>query len=215
MRHLGKSRIELFVEIEKPRLKPLPSRPYEYGEWKEVRVNIDYHVEFDQSYYSAPHALVGVQVWVRATPSVIEIYKNFERIFSHRRSFIKGKYVTENSHRPTSHQEHAKWTPDRIVAWAGSKHEVIGAFVKLLIEKKVHCEQGYRAALGVIRLSDKYGVERLTAACSKAILIGSVSYQTVSNMLKNGMEKTRPTDQERQIDLFSNHENVRGENYYH
>lgn len=215
MRHLGKSRRELYEQFDKPALKPLPARPYEYGHWKQATVNIDYHVEYDNAFYSVPHKLVQTQLWVRATATVIEIYQNFERIFAHRRTYIRGKYVTEDAHRPISHQEHAKWTPERIIEWASSKGQSIGEFVKLLIGRKVHPEQSYRAALGCIRLADKYGAERLTMACKKAIRIDSISYKTVKNMLKNGMEKVAPTDEELQIDLFSNHENIRGENYYH
>ena len=36
----------------------MPVEPYQYGEWKRVRVNIDYHVEFDKHWYSVPHQLV-------------------------------------------------------------------------------------------------------------------------------------------------------------
>ena len=215
MLHIGKSRQELYIELDKPTLKALPERPYEYGEWKSATSNIDYHIEYDEAFYSTPYQLAQTEVWVRATNSVVEIYQNFERIFAHRRTFIKRKYVTEPLHRPIAHQEHAKWTPERIVEWAKSKGEIVGEFVKRLIEKKVHPEQGYRSALGCIRLADKYGNERLVLACQKAIRIESISYHTVKNILKNGLEKVQPTDNELQIDLFSDHENVRGENYYH
>jgi len=214
MRHIGKSRHELYVELDKPALKALPQRPYEYGEWKEVTVNIDYHVEYDEAFYSTPHQLVQTAVWIRATNSVVEIYRNFERVFAHRRTFIKRKYVTEPSHRPVAHQEQAKWTPERITGWAGSKGNDIGEFVKRLIERKVHPEQSYRSALGIIRLTEKYGADRMQLACQKAIRIESISYQTIANMLKSGMEKIPPTDNEIQINLFSDHENVRGGSYY-
>jgi len=38
---LDATRRQLFENIDKPALKPLPSRPYEYAEWKKARVNID------------------------------------------------------------------------------------------------------------------------------------------------------------------------------
>ena len=215
MRHIGKSRQELYETLDKPALKALPERPYEYGDWKQVGVNIDYHFEYDNAFYSVPYQLVGTRLWVRATCTVIEVYKDFQRVFAHRRSYIKGKYVTEPSHRPISHQEHTKWTPERIIAWASSKSGSIGEFVKRLIQSKAHPEQGYRAALGCIRLSDKYGIDRLTMACQKAIRIESFSYKTISNMLKSGMEKVSPTDDELQMSFLSDHENVRGQNYYH
>lgn len=216
MRHIGKSRFEMFESMEKPVLKPLPEKAYEFGEWKKATANIDYHIEFSDVFYSVPHQMTGQTLWVRGTNSVIEIYKNLERIASHRRSFRRGKYVTEPSHRPVAHQEHAKWTPERITNWANSKGDSVGEFVKRLIARKAHPEQGFRASLGIIRLADKYGETRLQSACAKAIRIESISYQTVKNMLANNVESLNPTDEELQRTLFDiNHENVRGGSYYH
>ena len=56
-RHLGASRLELFHQIDRPALSPLSADTYEYAEWKECRVGIDYHVEIDKHYYSVPHSL--------------------------------------------------------------------------------------------------------------------------------------------------------------
>ena len=54
-RHLGASRRALFEELERPALKPLPAEPYVFAAWKECRVGLDYHVEIEKHYYSAPH----------------------------------------------------------------------------------------------------------------------------------------------------------------
>jgi transposase len=59
-RHLGASRRALFVELERSALKPLPSEPYLFAEWKECRVGLDYHIEIDKHYYSVPHQLLKI-----------------------------------------------------------------------------------------------------------------------------------------------------------
>ena len=51
MRHFKQSRRQLYETLDRPALKPLPARPYEYAEWKQVSVNIDYHINFDDHYY--------------------------------------------------------------------------------------------------------------------------------------------------------------------
>lgn len=61
-RHLGASRRQLFVELDQPALKPLPTVPYEYAEWQERKVGIDYHVEIDKHYYSVPYQLLRQKV---------------------------------------------------------------------------------------------------------------------------------------------------------
>ena len=67
------SRQSLFQSLDHPALRPLPSQPYEYAEWKRARVNIDYHVEVDRHYYSVPYTLVKQQVDVRLTSQVVEV----------------------------------------------------------------------------------------------------------------------------------------------
>lgn len=219
MRHFKKSRKELFEAVDKPALGTLRSKPYVFAEWKQARVNIDYHIVFDDHFYSAPYQLIKQEVQVRATSQTVELLYKSGRVASHRRSHRKGGFTTDPAHRPKSHQEHLKWTPERIINWAKTKGDSTGLFIQHLITTKPHPEQAYRATLGVIRLSDKYGNTRLNQACSNAIAIGSISYQTVKNMLKNGMDKMVPPTSknktDKQQDFFVSNENVRGKGYYH
>ena len=80
---------------------------------------------------------------------------------------------------------------------------------------EVHPEQGFRACLGIIRLGNKYGPERVEAACARALLIKGHSYKSVKSILENGLD--------RQPGLFDrasgtsapvNHSNIRGKEYY-
>ncbi len=41
------SRAEAFESIDRPAMKALPERRYEYAEWLKAKVGIDYHVEAD------------------------------------------------------------------------------------------------------------------------------------------------------------------------
>src|SRR5207253_399504 len=65
-RHLGQSRRELFEAIERVALRPLPPRPYELALWARPKVSIDYHVEFEDHYYSVPWQLRGERLDLRA-----------------------------------------------------------------------------------------------------------------------------------------------------
>lgn len=218
MRHLGKSRKELFDQLDKPALKPLPAKPYEYGEWKKVRVNVDYHVAYEKSFYSVPYQLVGKELWVRASANHIEIFENLLRICSHRRTHLAGKYVTDANHRPRSHEEQNKWTPERLINWSRSKGKNVARFVEALLESRnEHKEQAYRSILGCLRLADKYGEERLNRACEIALNFESYKYQTVKNILNNNMDKVQE-DNKNNFNLkeqFTGSENVRGPEYYH
>lgn len=227
MRHMNKSRSELFSELDRPALKPLPEKRFEYADWKQARVNIDYHVIFEDHFYSAPYTLAHALVLIRATATTIEIFLNGKRVASHLRSVKKGGYTTRSEHMPAHHRAHAEWSPSRVINWAGS----IGPSAKLLVEKiletKKHPEQGYRAALGIIRLEKKYGRVRLEKASIKALEVGAHSYRFVAEMLKNKMDQphlemneaplgvtTDPVTGEEQLPLLGR-ENIRGSEYFH
>ena len=226
MRHVNKSRLELYNEIDRPALKSLPSARYEYAEWKKARANIDYHITFDHHHYSVPYQLVHELLDVRATATVIEIFNRGKRIASHRRSCRRGGYTTSIEHMPKSHREHAEWTPSRVINWAKTIGVNCGHLVEKIIEKKMHPEQGFRSALGVIRLEKKYGKDRVESACTKALEVGALSYPFVSKLLKNKMdhaerlgdspmpEAVDPETAELQLALLGA-ENIRGSKYYH
>jgi transposase len=80
MRHVGKSRRQLFEEIEREALAPLPSEPFEYAEWKTAKVHPDYHVEVDKTFYSVPHRLIGRRMDVRLTYRAVEIFQDHTRV---------------------------------------------------------------------------------------------------------------------------------------
>ena len=103
MRGLDKSRYDLFMEIDKPALKPLPKERFKIFSFKFARVNIDYHVEVEKSFYSAPYKLLHKKVDVRYNDHTVQIYYNGNRVASHLRTFLKGKYITDDSHRPPAH----------------------------------------------------------------------------------------------------------------
>jgi transposase len=217
MRHVKQSRRQIYERLDRPALKPLPARPYEYAEWKKVGVNIDYHISFDDHFYSAPYTLVGEKLWCRATYRTIELIHKGKRIASHPRSFEKYGYSTLPEHRPASHRAHLEWTPSRLIDWGKSVGPHTGAVIDHVIRSKPHPEQGYRSALGILRLSNKFGADRLERACERALQIRSPNYQTIKTMLKQRMEAAPQPGQTRAQDGTADlgAVNVRGRRYYH
>ena len=122
------SRRSMFESLDKPALKSLPEQRYQYAEWKEVRVHMDYHVEVDKHYYSVPYQLVKKQLTVRMTDQAIECFYKGQRVASHQRSHLKGRHSTQASHMPEKHRKYAEWTPERLQNWAaqtGSETEAV------------------------------------------------------------------------------------------
>jgi hypothetical protein len=105
------SRSSLFHSLEKPALAPLPAERFDMSQWSRATVNIDYHIAFDGNFYSVPYTLVQQVVEVCSTPTTVEIFHKSNRIASHLRSRGREKAISQNEHRPKSHQAHLEWPP--------------------------------------------------------------------------------------------------------
>ena len=210
------SRLSQFESIDRPALKPLPGRRYEYSRWTSPRVNIDYHVVVKGHYYSVPYKLVHKRVEARYTSTMVEIFSKSHRVASHGRSYQKGRYTTAKEHMPESHRRYAEWTPSRILDWAQKSGPCTMKLAEKIMESRSHPEQGFRACLGILRLGKSYGEDRLETACERALTIGSTSYRSVESILKNGLDRQRriPGEEKREPPP-EDHENVRGPGYYH
>jgi transposase len=206
------SRDGWFEALDRPALLPLPSSPFELATWSKARVNIDYHVVVDYHYYSVPHQLIHQVLEVRLTRSSVELFLQGKRVAVHPRSSRHGQFTTLEEHRPKSHQRHLEWTPGRIIQWAGTIGPHCARLVEHILNSRPHPEQGYRSCLGIIRLGQRAGTQRLEAACRRALHFDTCSYRSVQSILQNHLE-AQPL--ESPVPLPSPpHANVRGGLYY-
>lgn len=208
------SRQEAFGLLDAPYLRPLPVAAFVIAEWKKATVNIDYHVEFDGSYYSVPHALIRQAVELRITRRTVEVLARGKRVASHPRSSRKGHYTTLAEHMPAAHRAHAEWSPGKLMAWATSVGPATAELVKRLLMEKRHPEQGYRACLGLMRLTRNHGRTRMEAACERALAVGAHRYRSVASILDKGLDRQPLVPQQAELAL-PDHANVRGPGYYH
>ena len=208
------SRRELFEKMDKPAMRPLPPKRYEYGEWKTGKVHIDYHVEADRSYYSVPYGLIHEKVDVRLSASTVEIWHQGRRVASHPRIYKPGLHQTQDPHRPPSHKKYLEWTPERILSWGRKTGPSTEAVMYKVMASRKHPEQGFRSCLGILRLAQRYDPDRLESACKRALAIGGFSYQSVKSILERGLDAQplQADDTAADVPLF--HGNIRGKDYY-
>jgi len=190
----------------------LPALPFELAAWSKPTVNIDYHVVVDKHYYSVPYQLIHQLLDARMTEATVELFHEGKRVAAHRRSHLAGRYTTLGEHRPKAHQKHLEWTPSRILQWAGTIGPQCARLVQHIMESRPHPEQGFRSALGIIRLGKAVGPERLEAACQRALHFGACSYRSVQSILNNHLE-VQPLEPELPLNN-PDHGNLRGPDYY-
>jgi len=207
-------RWDLFCQLDRPALRPLPAQPYCFGDWKTLRVNIDYHVELERHYYSVPYQLIGQQVDARWTAATVEIFHRGLRVASHARSTVPYQATTQDGHRPKSHRAHLEWTPSRMIEWAATTGPATAKLVETILASKPHPEAGYRSCLGVIRLGKTYSLQRLEAAARRALHLRACSYPSIKSILACGLDR-QPLPQEAAPSAPPiQHPNIRGAGYF-
>jgi transposase len=213
MRRLKKSRQQLFDEIDRPALKPLPTHDWEFVEWKKTRVGFNYHAEFMEHFYSAPFQLAHRAIEFRATASTVEVLFDGGRVASHVRDDSPNKYTTLKEHMPKAHQDFAEWDPPRLIAWAKKVGPGTAALVDGIMKRRPYVQQGFKACMGVLALRNTYEDPRIEAACLRAVQANAFSYKSVKTILKNGLERTAlPEVEDRPLPT---HGNIRGPDDYH
>lgn len=207
MQHLGKSRRQLFEELEKDLLLPLPEHPYEFARWKNARVNIDYHVAFEGHYYSVPHELVGQEVRIRATERMLAVFHHNQQVAVHPLCTAQGRFSTAADHMPSQHRFVLHTDSDGLLREAAKVGPQTTAYVTAILRSRPYPQQAFRTCLGVLDLARKYPPAYLEATCQRLLAAHLLSYQELKSELER-LAKTIPTQP------LPTHENVRGNTYY-
>jgi transposase len=207
------SRRSLFEQLDRPSLRPLPVERFDLAEWSQATVNIDYHIQFDKSFYSVPYQLARQTVEVRATPTTLEIFHQGKRVASHLRTGKPYAAVTDCEHRPASHRAHLDWPPSRLVQWAATVGTRTSEVVEKILQAQPHPEMGYRSCLGIIRLGQRYPVDRVEAAAERALLTGAVSYRSMDSILRHNLDQ-QPVNPAPAPRSLPGHDNIRGAAYF-
>jgi transposase len=207
------SRHALFEMLDRPALRPLPQTPYEFAQWKQAKVSIDYHVAVAGDYYSVPYQLIGERVDIRLTAHTIEAFRGGRRIASHARGPGRGEYVTDPHHRPSAHQRYLEWSPSRLIGWATDVGPQTARLVETILRERPHPEQGYRACLGILRLGKHYPPARVEAAAARALAIHAHSYRSFKSILERGLDQLA-LELEPRTAPRAPHVHVRGPRYF-
>jgi transposase len=209
MLHLGKSRQQLFEELDQPALRPLPERPYEFATWKNAKVSLDYHIAFEGHYYSVPYTLVKQEVRIRASESLVQILHHGQQVAIHPRSRTQGRFSTRSEHMPANH----RFVLSADGNWFQREAEKIGphtaAYFTALLQSRPYPQQAYRSCLGILALARKHCPTRLETACQRLLPAHLLSYTDVKSELE------RLAAQPATPEPLPVHENVRGQTYYH
>ena len=212
MKEHKRSRADLFQEIDKPALRPLPLQRYENAVWSGDRVPLDYHLKIGASHYSVPYKLIRQKVEIRLTRMIVEVFHRSERVASHQRIAEAGGHSTCMEHMPPAHKAQAEWTLERMSAWMEASCPNTRLAAETIQKRQEHPLQGLQACLGLYRLSCRNGAQRTERACSMALATNRVTVNSIRAFLVDLPDAPDPA-QRAPIGPVE-HANIRGSGYY-
>lgn len=171
-------------EEERHELMPLPSVHYQYMERKTAKVSGDFHVRFDNSYYSVDKAFLHKTIMIAASADTVNIYSlKGDLIVSWRRSSHRGEWLTNPEHLPDSYRHMSDWNSASFI----KKAMTVGPYTVKLIEQVLKSRaqevQTYRLCIGILNFTKKYSKLALEDCCKMAIETNHATYSFIKNSI--------------------------------
>ncbi len=180
--------LKRFEDMERARLKPLPSAPYDLAIWKKVKVYRDCYVSFEGVFYSVPQRLYPGWVWICGGTRQVRIYNlEYKLEATHDRAQRAGDRITNLEHLPAEKVPGLTRSRESVLEAAEQIGPETTRAVQALLEHPF-LDRLHTAGL-LVQLANKHGPQRLEMACKKAWAYGDPSYKTVKGILRKGLEK--------------------------
>jgi hypothetical protein len=181
---------QVFENVEKALLKPYPGKRYDVPYWAVCKVHPDHHIRFKDSLYSVPTKYISKTVDVKGDSALVKIYHKGTLIKIHKR-MGPGKRSTDFDDYPAELTPYTLRNPKYQIAEGYRRAEKIGAFIEGILTGPYPWHR-LRSAQKILRLSDKYGPDRMSAALVKAEAYSIYDMRRIENMLKNSVEDVLP-----------------------
>lgn len=178
---------EHFEGEEKSKLKPAPTTPFDVPRWTTAKVHPDHHVQVSKALYSVPTRYIGRTVRVREDRQLVRLYIGAELIKTHSRQ-RPGRRATDPNDYPPGKAGYATRSLDNLLEQSRRKGQNVGEYMERLLDGPLpwtRMRQGYQ----LVRLCDRYGSERVDAACARALSFDVIDVPRVAKLLQRAFER--------------------------
>jgi transposase len=171
---------ELF-QAEKPRLKPLPARPYDVGVLQAVRASRQFRVTVDTNTYSVPAEYAGAALTLKLYPDHLCLYHQDKLIARHVRCYDRRRDFEHPDHPRALLQQRRRARDQKLLQRLLSLTAKAEAFYQGLTERRLNVLHHVRQ---IVALSEIYGSERAARAIEDALEFQAFSCEYVANLLE-------------------------------
>lgn len=149
----------------------------------------DHHVACQYALYSVPSALCppGQQVEIGLGSKLVRIYHRGKLIKVHSRQ-SRGGRSTDPDDYPAELTAYTLRVPDRVKRSAADLGESVAAFADRLFQGPLPWAK-VRQGQKLIRLGQRYGPDRLDAACRRALEVDLIDVRRVERILTEALEQ--------------------------
>jgi len=179
--------MQVFHAVEQAALAPLSRPRFDPPVWSECKVHPDHHIQFRKALYSVPTRHVGKRVWVRGDSKLVRIYVKGELVKTHER-MREGGRSTDYHDYPKERAPYAMRDPDAIIEEARRRGEHIGRFTEQLLAGDFPWAK-LRQAQKLLRVGQRYGFDRLDAACRRALAFEMFNTKRVEQIVVAGLDR--------------------------
>ena len=176
---------QLFDE-EFEQLSPMPKERFDIVAYAQPVVRRDYHVQFENNFYSVPDRLIGKKVELFAHFRQIRIKFDDEIVAVHEKLTGRGKRSTKKEHCTNIAYEYMSYSKSIVKSKADSIGKSTLTVVENLLADTVI--DRLRSARGIVFLTKEYSPQRIEAACARALTYGNINYPSIKAILKKNMD---------------------------
>ena len=112
---------------------------------------------------------IGKEVNIRYTGKAIEAFFHNNRIASHVRRFGFCDPVILPEHMPENHRQYLAYSTTNFLEWAVGVGRSTETVMKVLLTANKVEKQSYPSCKTLMKLADRYSIERIEDACSRAL----------------------------------------------
>ena len=184
---IGARPVDLFRGEEQTALSPLPATRWREISWQTAKVQESWRIQADRAFYSVPYRLIGTHVLVYLTSNTVEIYEGTTLVALHPRAAGPWQYVHNRLHDPPNIDQVINSTREALMFRASTVSEEVEQVTREILYRKG--VDGLRPARALLHLIARYGSDRVTSACRRALLYESPEYSVVKRILTNGLDR--------------------------
>lgn len=178
-----------FESFEKSALIPLTKDRFDTPAWGEPKVHPDCHVRFNNALYSVPHAYRGNETTVRGDSKLVRIYVGGTLVKTHATQ-PAGKKSTDDADYPKEKSVYAMRDANYLIRKAGECGKNIGHFTEKLLSGTFPWAK-LRQAQKLVRLTEKYGNDRVDTACLRALSFDLINVRRVQRIVEMALENEK------------------------